>query len=50
VEPRCSRVSPVLEADARAGQGRFDAKVEPVDRHLAGKERWRRSKQQPAGG
>ncbi|MBE3014720.1 thiamine-binding protein [Microbispora sp. NEAU-D428] len=35
VEARCSRVSLVLKADARAGQGRLDAKVASVERHLA---------------
>ncbi|MBX6168998.1 MAG: thiamine-binding protein, partial [Thermobispora bispora] len=36
VERRCSRVSLVLKADARAGQGRLDAKVASIERHLAG--------------
>jgi len=35
VERRCSRVSLVLKADARAGQGRLDAKVASIERHLA---------------
>ncbi|WP_182902749.1 thiamine-binding protein [Microbispora sp. H10830] len=35
VEARCARVSLVLKADARAGQGRLDAKVATVERHLA---------------
>lgn len=36
VEARCGRVSLVLKADVRAGQGgRLDAKVATVERHLA---------------
>ncbi|MFJ2033104.1 MTH1187 family thiamine-binding protein [Streptosporangium sp. NPDC087985] len=36
VEARCGRVSLVLKADIRTGQGgRLDAKVATVERHLA---------------
>ena len=36
VEARCGRVSLVLKADIREGQdGRLDAKVATVERHLA---------------
>jgi uncharacterized protein (TIGR00106 family) len=35
VEARCSRVSLVLKADIRGGEGRMDAKVASVERHLA---------------
>ncbi|MGV9777159.1 MTH1187 family thiamine-binding protein [Streptosporangium sp. NPDC003464] len=36
VEARCGRVSLVLKADLRAGQGgRLEAKVATVERHLA---------------
>nr|WP_203883965.1 MTH1187 family thiamine-binding protein [Planotetraspora kaengkrachanensis] len=35
VEARASRVSVVLKADSRSGDGRIDAKVAAVERHLA---------------
>ncbi|GII58322.1 UPF0045 protein [Planotetraspora thailandica] len=36
VEARSSRVSVVLKADSRPGDGRLEAKVATVERHLAG--------------
>ncbi|MEW9528045.1 MTH1187 family thiamine-binding protein [Microbispora sp. NPDC049125] len=36
VEARSPRVSLVLKADARPGEGRMEAKVASVERHLAG--------------
>ena len=36
VEARSPRVSLVLKADVRPGEGRMEAKVASVERHLAG--------------
>jgi uncharacterized protein (TIGR00106 family) len=35
VEARAPRVSVVLKADSRSGDGRLDAKVAAIERHLA---------------